>query len=164
MYGDKYFIVTLPDASRVVAVTYNEGRVKDVVAGTQATAVLGDAEQAKAINNYFQVEHYEAWLLLRNRILEMSAQPKQAVNRDLLSFIDRFQNLKNKTTTTKSSSYEFNIFFEPWSDKVALSWGCYDIPGYPRHYETATTRDELLAHMEAEIIKMEAAVAADYAD
>lgn len=78
----------------------------------------------------------------------------------LYELIERFQSLKNKTGTNKSSSYELNLYFSPWDDKVSINWGCYEIGDYPRHYETNATRDTLLAHMESEISKMEQVVAA----
>lgn len=83
---------------------------------------------------------------------------------ELFALIDRFQALKNKTGTHKSSSYEINFHFSPWNEDVSISWGCYDIGNYPRHYTTTTTRSDLLTHMESEIDKMEVTILEDLAN
>ena len=77
---------------------------------------------------------------------------------DFINQVDRFQQLKIQTGTSKISSFELDVRFEPWGNKVSLTWGCYDIPGYARDYQTETTRDNLLKHMNDEISKMERAV------
>ena len=91
----------------------------------------------------------------------MSNQPAvvTASLSEVYDLISRFQNLKNTTSTSKSSSYRLSLSFDPWSEVVNLEWGCYDVSHYPRHYYTETTRAELIAHMTAEIEKMEAVVA-----
>lgn len=76
----------------------------------------------------------------------------------MYELIARFQALKEITGTNKMSSYGLSLHFDPWSDNVTLEWGCYDVGNYPRHYNTRTTRQDLLAHMRDEIEKMEKVV------
>lgn len=77
---------------------------------------------------------------------------------DLLKLIDRFQALRAKTGAGKMSSYQLTLTFDPDGDSIELQWGCYDIADYPRMYETTSTRDNLLNHMQREIEMMEIAV------
>ncbi len=83
---------------------------------------------------------------------------------DLYALVARFQNLKDKTGTNKSTSYHLNLNFDPWTDAVSVEWGCYDVGDYPRHYHTQTTRPNLLAHLATEIEKMESVVASESLD
>jgi len=62
----------------------------------------------------------------------------------LFEQINRFQNLKNVTGSSKSSSYSVQIYFSPWSETVQVEFGGYDIGGWSRHEEMTTTRDKLL--------------------
>ena len=78
---------------------------------------------------------------------------------DLLKLIDRFQALRAKTGAGKTRSYQLTMTFDPDGDSIELQWGCYDIADYPRMYETTSTRDDLLSHMQREIEMMEVAVA-----
>lgn len=77
---------------------------------------------------------------------------------DLLKLIDRFQAFRAKTGAGKLSSYQLTLTFDPDSDVVELQWGCYDVADYPRMYETTTTRQSLLIHMQREIEMMEIAI------
>lgn len=86
---------------------------------------------------------------------------------DFYAQVARFQNLKDKTGRNKvevGTSYHLNFNFDPWTDAVGVEWGCGNVEGYPRHYHTHTTRPNLLAHLAAEIEKMERVVAADSLD
>lgn len=78
--------------------------------------------------------------------------------KELYEQIDRFQKLKELTSTSKSSSYCVQFHFDPWDDMINIEWGCYDVGSYPRHYYTKCKRDELVEHMSAEINKMELVV------
>jgi hypothetical protein len=76
----------------------------------------------------------------------------------LLDLIERFQNLKNITGTTKSSSYSVQLHFDPWSDRVQVEFGGYDVGCWSRHEYLNTTRHKLLIDMEAKIVEAESLV------
>ncbi len=73
--------------------------------------------------------------------------------KELFEQIERFQNLRLISPQTKSYSYEVTFCFD-LDGTVDLSWGCYDIGDYPRHYETRCKRSELVEHMKVEVDKM----------
>lgn len=78
---------------------------------------------------------------------------------DILEQVKRFQDLKNITGTHKCSSYSLNFSFDVFCDTVIIEWGCYDVGGYPRHYETACDHSDVYNHMRSEIDNMVIAIA-----
>lgn len=82
----------------------------------------------------------------------------------LYTLIRRFQSLKNRTGTSKSSSYALTFNFDPWDELIYVEWGTYDVGDYPRTHRTRTRSDQLLTHLAEEIEKMEAVVAAEEQD
>lgn len=77
----------------------------------------------------------------------------------LLEQITRFQNLKEITGCSKTSSYQIGFTFDPWDDqRVDIEWGCYDVGDYNRHYRTSCQKQNLIEHMKQEISKMEEVV------
>lgn len=45
----------------------------------------------------------------------------------LLELVNRFQALKDVTGTNKSSSYSVQFHFDPWSDRVQIEFGGYNV-------------------------------------
>ena len=76
----------------------------------------------------------------------------------LLSLIRRFQALKEVTGTSKSSSYSVQLHFDPWSDRVQVEFGGYDVGDWSRHEYLQTTIDNLLIDMESKIKEAETLV------
>lgn len=64
--------------------------------------------------------------------------------KDLLNQIKRFQDLKDITGTSKSSSYSVTLSFNPWTDVVQVEFGGYDCGDWSRHEYMSTTRDKLI--------------------
>lgn len=77
----------------------------------------------------------------------------------LLDLINRFQALKDITGTNKSSSYSVQFHFDPWSDRVQVELGGYDIGHWSRHEYLETTRENLLVDFEAKVKEAEEIVA-----
>lgn len=73
---------------------------------------------------------------------------------EVIEQIERFQNLRLISPQSKCSSYGVTMYFELDDNTVELSWGCYDIGDYPRHYETRCKYVDLVDHMKSEIDKM----------
>ena len=77
----------------------------------------------------------------------------------LLELINRFQALKAITGTNKSSSYSVQIHFNPWSDRVEVELGGYDVGHWNRHEYLETNRENLLVDFEAKVKEAEEIVA-----
>lgn len=75
--------------------------------------------------------------------------------KELVALIERFQKLKETTGTNKTSSYSVGLYFDPWSEKVIVEFGGYDVPGWSRHEYLHTNRDDLLEDMEDRIREAE---------
>lgn len=78
---------------------------------------------------------------------------------DLLTLIKRFQDLKEITGTSKSSSYSVQIYFDPWSEGVQVEFGGYDVGDWSRHEYMKTTVDSLMVDFEAKVVEAEKLVA-----
>lgn len=80
---------------------------------------------------------------------------------ELLSLIKRFQELKEITGTSKSSSYSVSIHFDPWGEGVQVEFGGYDVGHWCRHEYLSTTVNNLLIDFEAKVVEAERIVKDD---
>lgn len=80
---------------------------------------------------------------------------------DLIKLIKRFQDLKDITGTSKSSSYSLSFHFDPWGDSVQVEFGGYNIGHWSRHEYMNTTVDNLLVDFESKVLEAERIVKED---
>jgi len=73
----------------------------------------------------------------------------------LVELIGRFQKLKDKTGTSKCSSYTVSFWFDNWSDRVTIALGGYDIGDWNRNTEIETTRKNMLEDFEKKVQEAE---------
>lgn len=71
--------------------------------------------------------------------------------KELYAEIERFQKLKERTGTNKSSSYSVLFRFDPWSDNVTIELGGYDVGSWPRHVYVDSTKETLLQDLKAKV-------------
>ena len=63
---------------------------------------------------------------------------------ELLDQINRFRKLKNKVGASKISSFSVEIYFDPDTEAVSVSFGTYDIGDLPRHDILNTNQESLI--------------------
>jgi len=61
--------------------------------------------------------------------------------------IRRFKSFKERTGTSKSSSYSVTITFSAYDDTVYVELGGYDVGGWSRHESFETTMDDLVTDL-----------------
>lgn len=64
---------------------------------------------------------------------------------ELLDQINRFRKLKEKVGASKISSFSVDIYFDPDTDEVCVTFGTYDIGDLPRHDNLNTIQRCLVA-------------------
>lgn len=76
----------------------------------------------------------------------------------LVSLVNRFQKLKDTTSTSKYSSYSVSVCFEVWTDVITITLGTHDVGEWDRYTEIHTTLPKMLDDLEAKIKEAEAEV------
>lgn len=71
--------------------------------------------------------------------------------KELYNVIERFQALKEKTGTNKSTSYQVLVHFDCWSDDVTVEFGGYDVGNWSRHEYMTTTKENLIKDMNRKV-------------
>lgn len=70
---------------------------------------------------------------------------------ELLEQINRFRKLKEKVGASKISSFSVELWFDPETDRVEITFGTYDIGDLPRHDSLRTSQENLLEDITKQI-------------